>query len=67
MLEVLDLSESGVLAACAEEVAERIDLDASSAALVEEGEGFFEVGGLRLVGHGCRVSLRLIWYARRVV
>jgi hypothetical protein len=48
VFEVLDLCECGVLAACAKEVAERIDLDASGSALVEEREGLLEVGALRL-------------------
>lgn len=42
-LEVCDLSERWVLAAGAEEVAQGVDGDASGAALVEEGEGFFVV------------------------
>ena len=39
----MDLGESGVLAAGAQEVAERGEGDARGAALVEEGEGFFVV------------------------
>ena len=43
LLEVADLSEGGVLAAGAEQVAEGVELDAPRAALVEEGEGFLVV------------------------
>ena len=51
-LEVLDLCEGGVLAACSEEVAQVGECDTAVAALVEEGEGLLEVGALRLlVGH----------------
>ena len=51
-LEVLDLCEGRVLAACSEEVAQVGECDTAVAALVEEGEGLLEVGALRLlVGH----------------
>lgn len=43
MLEVTDLRQRRVLSACAEQVAERFECDASVAALVEQGEGFFVV------------------------
>ena len=50
-LEVADLGEGRVLAAGAQQVAEGVELDASSAALVEEGEGFFVVCAcLRVLG-----------------
>lgn len=50
--EVFDLGEGGVLAACAEEVAQVGEGDATVTALVEEGEGLLEVCALRLlVGH----------------
>lgn len=38
LLEVADLSEGGVLAACAKEVAQRLDLNTAVTALVKEGE-----------------------------
>jgi hypothetical protein len=38
LLEVANLSESGVLAASAQEVAQRVDLNTSVAALVEQSE-----------------------------
>ena len=51
-LEVLDLCEGGVLAACSEKVAQVGEGDTAVTALVEEGEGLLEVGALRLlVGH----------------
>ena len=57
LLKVADLGEGGVLAACAQEVAQGVDLDTAVTALVEEGEGLLEVGGLRLlVGHAWLVS-----------
>lgn len=52
-LEVLDLCQGGVLAACSQEVAQVAECDTAVAALVEEGEGLLEVCALRLlVGHG---------------
>lgn len=38
LLEVADLGEGRVLAACAQEVAQGVDLDTAVAALVEESE-----------------------------
>lgn len=59
-LQVTDLSERRVLAARAQEVAERVEGDTAVAALVEEGEGFFVVcGGLVGVRHFalvCRIA-----------
>jgi hypothetical protein len=51
-LEVLDLCESRVLAACSEEIAQVAECDTAVAALVEEGEGLLEVCALRLLVHG---------------
>jgi hypothetical protein len=51
-LEVLDLCQSRVLAACSEEVAQVAECDTTVAALVEEGEGLLEVCALRLLVHG---------------
>jgi hypothetical protein len=51
-LEVLDLCESRVLAACSEEIAQVAESDTAVAALVEEGEGLLEVCALRLLVHG---------------
>lgn len=56
-LEVADLGLGGVLAAGAQQVAERVELHAPRAALVEEGEGLLEVGALCLVAHRAPVSL----------
>lgn len=51
-LQITNLGERGVLAAGAQEVAERVKGDAAVAALVEEGESFFVVcGGLVGVRH----------------
>jgi hypothetical protein len=56
-LKVLDLRESGILAACSEEIAQVGKGDTAVAALVEEGEGLLEVGALRLlIGHVWLVS-----------
>ena len=38
LLKVADLGEGGVLAACAQEVAQGVDLDTAVTALVEESE-----------------------------
>ena len=43
LLQLVYLRQRGILPACAEEVAERLEGDAPVAALVEEGEGFFVV------------------------
>lgn len=43
LLKVADLSEGGVLAACAEEVAQRLELNTAVTALVEESEGLLVV------------------------
>ena len=45
LLQLLNLGQSGVLPTCAEEVTEGGELHTAVAALVEEGEGFFIVGG----------------------
>lgn len=51
-LQITDFGQRRVLAAGAQEVAERVEGDAAVAALVEEGEGFFVVcGGLVGVRH----------------
>lgn len=55
LLEVADLSEGWVLAACAEEVAEGILCDASVAATVKEGECFLVV--CRGLWHDCQISV----------
>ena len=49
LLQIPNLRQSGILAAGAQQVAEGVEGDAAVAAFVEEGEGFFEVGALRLV------------------
>lgn len=63
MLEVLDLGQCWVLTTGAEEIAQRVDLNTSSAALVEEGEGLLEVGGLRLFRHGCVSCVRCLCFS----
>jgi len=55
LLEVADLSEGWVLAACAEEVAERVLCDASVTATVEESECFLVV--CRGLWHDCQISV----------
>lgn len=55
-LQIPNLGEGGVLAAGAQEISQAVTGHAADAAFVEEGEGFFEVGALRLVRHGRSVS-----------
>ena len=43
LLKVADLGEGGVLAACAQEVAQGVDLDTTVTALVEESESLLVV------------------------
>jgi len=56
-LQIIDLRQRGVLAACAQQIAEAVDVHAPGAALVEEGEGFLEVCALRLVRHVVSVAV----------
>ena len=60
LLQIPNLRQRGILAAGAQQVAEGVEGDAAVAAFVEEGEGFFEVGALRLV-FAHRVSFGLRW------
>lgn len=54
-LQIIDLGEGWILATGAQKVTEALVIDTPGTALVEEGEGFFEVGGLGLFRHGVLV------------
>jgi hypothetical protein len=71
LLEITDLRHGRVLSTCAQEVAERVEGDSPVAAFVEEGEGFLEVGRLRLfLRHHVRIAafvlraLRVRWMSK---
>ena len=49
MFQILHFSKRRVLSTRSEQVAETVELNAAVSALVEEREGFFEVGALRLM------------------
>lgn len=60
-LEISNLGKGWVLAARAQEVAERFKLNSAGAALVEQGERFFVVcAGLR-GRHGAISIMSMIW------
>src|SRR5208282_2940478 len=55
LLQLADLSQRRVLAACTQQVAQGLERDTLGAAFIEEREGFFVVcGGLRVVSRGIR-------------
>ena len=61
LLEIADFRQCGILSTCAQEVAEGVEGDAAVAAFVEEGEGFLEVGRLRLFfRHRVRIAVQLM-------
>ena len=64
LLEVTDLSEGGVLAACAQEVAQRLDLNTAVTALVEESESLLVVccvGLIHCLSLDLYAMVRFVW------